>query len=150
MKYLLENLIIFDSYTIYWSASDSYITFLDMTLFFDKNKLLQWQPYRKPLNYFECIPCILAHPIYVKKGTFLSELSWVAMLSSQYNIYMSACRKLVDIYIVCGYPLILITSWLQENYSACWNACLNNSELIKADMLVLKSKYNISWDFFNV
>ena len=90
------------------------------------------------------------HTIYMKKGTFLSELSWVAMLSSQYNTYISACREVVDIYIVCGYPLILITSWLQENYSVCWNACLNNSELTKVDMLVLKSKYNISWDFFNV
>ena len=39
-KRLLENLIIFDNYTIEWSASDSYMTFLDMTLFFDKDKSL--------------------------------------------------------------------------------------------------------------
>jgi len=55
-KCLLENLIIFNNCTIEWSASDSYMTFLDMTLFFDKNKTPQWHPYRKLLNYFECIP----------------------------------------------------------------------------------------------
>jgi len=34
------NIIIFDNCTIEWSASDSYMTFLDMTLFFDKDKIL--------------------------------------------------------------------------------------------------------------
>jgi len=55
-KRLLENLIIFNNCTIEWSASDSYMTFLNMRLFFDKDKSLQWQPYRKLLNHFECIP----------------------------------------------------------------------------------------------
>jgi len=55
-KHLLENSIVFDNCTIEWSASDSYMTFLDMILFFDKDKTLQWCPYRKPLNHFECIP----------------------------------------------------------------------------------------------
>ena len=149
-KCLLENLIIFDNCTIEWLASDSYMTFLDMTLFFDKNKTLQWRPYRKPLNHFECIPWISAHPVYVKKGTSLSKLSRVATLSSQYDTYVSACREVADIYIAHGYPPTLIASWLRENYSACWDACLNNNEQTKADMLVLKSEYNVSWDFFNV
>ena len=149
-KRLLENLITFDNCIIEWSASDSYMTFLDMTLFFDKNKTLQWRPYRKPLNHFEYIPWISAHPIYVKKGTFLSELSRVAMLSSQYDTYMSACREVADIYIARGYPPMLIASWLQENYSVRWDARLSNNEQTKADLLVLKSEYNVSWDFFNV
>ena len=75
VKCLLEDLIIFNNYTIEWSASDSYMTFLDMMLFFDKDKSLQWQSYRKPLNHFEYIPWISVHPIYMKKGTSLSELS---------------------------------------------------------------------------
>ena len=149
-KHLFENLILFDNCTIEWPASDSYMTFLDMMLFFDKDKSLQWRPYRKLLNYFEHIPWISTHPIYIKKGTFLSKLSWVAMLSSQYDTYVSACREVADIYIAHGYPPMLITSWLRENYSACWDARLNNSELTKADVLVLKSKYNVSWDFFNI
>ena len=149
-KRLLENLIIFDNCTIEWSASDSYMTFVDMTLFFDKNKTLQWCPYRKPLNHFEHIPWISAHPVYVKKGTFLSELSRVAMLSSQYDTYVSACREVADIYIARGYPPMLIASWLRENYSTHWDACLNNNEQTKADALVLKSEYNVFWNFFNV
>ena len=40
VKCLLENLIVFDNCTIEWLVSDSYIIFLDMTLFFDKDKLL--------------------------------------------------------------------------------------------------------------
>jgi len=149
-KRLLENLILFNNCTIEWSASDSYMTFLDMMLFFDKNKILQWCPYRKPLNYFEHISWISAYPIYMKKGTFLSKLSWVAMLSSQYNTYVSACREVADIYIARGYPPMLIASWLQENYSVHWDACLNNNKPTKADILILKSEYNIFWDFFNI
>ena len=40
-KSFLKNLVIFNNCIIEQSASDSYITFLDITLFFDKNKLLQ-------------------------------------------------------------------------------------------------------------
>ena len=86
----------------------------------------------------------------MKKGTFLSELSQVATLSSQYDTYVSACREVEDIYIVWGYLPMLIASWLWENYSVHWDACLNNNEPTKADVFVLKSEYNISWDFFNV
>jgi len=39
-KHLLENLITFDNCTIEWLASDSYMIFLDMMLFFDKDKSL--------------------------------------------------------------------------------------------------------------
>ena len=35
----------------------------------------------------------------MKRGTFLSKLSQIAMLSSQYDMYMSACREVADIYI---------------------------------------------------
>jgi len=33
VKHLLENSIVFDNCTIKWSASDNYMTFLNMTLF---------------------------------------------------------------------------------------------------------------------
>ena len=45
---------------------------------------------------------------------------------------------------------MIITTWLRENYSAHWDARLNNNKPTKADMFVLKSKYNVSWDFFNI
>jgi len=63
---------------------------------------------------------------------------------------MNAYKEVADIYIAYGYPLMLITSWLRENYSARWNTYLNSSEPSKADVFVLKSKYNRFWDFFNV
>ena len=34
------------------------------------------------------------------------------MLSSQYDMYVSACREVADIYIVQGYSPMLIASWL--------------------------------------
>ena len=86
----------------------------------------------------------------MKKGTFLSKLSRVATLSSQYDMYVGACREVADIYITRGYPPMLIASWLRENYSARWDARFSNIERTKADVLVLKSEYNVSWDFFNV
>jgi len=44
-KTFFSNTIVFDNCTIEWSASDSYMTFLDMTLYFDKDKVLQWKPF---------------------------------------------------------------------------------------------------------
>jgi len=149
-KTFFSNTIVFDNCTIEWSASDSYMTFLDMTLYFDKDKVLQWKPFRKPLNHFEHIPWISAHPLYVKKGTFVSELSRIATLSSMYASYADVCREVADIYIARGYPLMLVASWLRHNYLACWDSRLKDNDKVAADVLVLKSEYNISWDYFNV
>ena len=139
-----SNTIKFDNCTIEWSASDSYMTFLDMTLFFDKDKILQWKLFRKPLNHFEQIPWISTHPLYVKKGTFVSELSRIATLSSTYASYADACREVADIYIARGYPPMLVVSWLRHNYLACWDNRLKDNKKVAADVLVLKSEYNIS------
>ncbi|KXN84277.1 hypothetical protein AN958_12783 [Leucoagaricus sp. SymC.cos] len=146
---IMQRGLLFSNCTITWSASENYMTFLDMTLFFEEGQLLH-KPFRKPLNHFERIPWISSHPLYVKRGTFCGELSRVAMLSSRFDDYSSACREVADIYIVRGYPPLLIAAWLKGNYQARWESRLVESPPLQADVLVLKSEYNISWDFFNV
>jgi len=56
---------------------------------------------------------------------------------------MSIYREVTNIYVVRGYLPILITSWLWENYYVWWDTYLNNNKPAKADMLILKSKYNV-------
>ena len=56
---------------------------------------------------------------------------------------MSTYREVTNIYVVRGYLPILITSWLWENYYVWWDTYLNNNKPAKADMLILKSKYNV-------
>ncbi|KAF7764097.1 hypothetical protein Agabi119p4_8634 [Agaricus bisporus var. burnettii] len=147
---LLREGVQFTDCTLTWSASNQFMPFLDMTLYFDKSKRLQWKPYRKPLNHFERIPWISSHPLYVKKGTFIGELSRMATLSSQFDDFADACKEVADIYIARGYPPMLIANWLKQNYQTRWDTRLRETSPPRADVLVLKSEYNISWDFFNV
>jgi hypothetical protein len=149
-KSLLENRIKFKDCVITWSSSSQYMVFLDMTLYFDSAKVLQHKPFRKPMNHFERIPWISAHPLYVKKGTFVSELSRIATLCSQFDDFADACKQIADIYIARGYPPMLIAAWLKLNYRARWDARLREFSPPRADVLVLKSDYNISWDLFDV
>lgn len=102
------------------------------------------------MNHFERLPWISAHPEYVKKGTFVGELSRLATLSTKFDDFSSACKELANIYIARGYPPMLIAAWLRNNYRARWDARLRESSPQRADVLVLKSEYNISWDWFNV
>jgi hypothetical protein len=147
----MSNLIRFDNCTITWSGSDKFMTFLDMTLFFDEEGALQHKAYRKPLNHFERIPWVSAHPLYVKRGTFVSELSRIATLSSRYEDYVNACKEVCDIYIARGYPPDVIHSWLRSNYKVRWEQKLRDGFIqTSSDVLVLKSEYNTSWDYFNV
>jgi hypothetical protein len=147
---LCQDKIKFTDCTLTWSSSSTHMVFLDMTLFFDREHRLQWKPYRKPMNHFERVPWISAHPLYVKKGTFTGELSRVATLSSRFDDYADACREVADIYISRGYPPMLIATWLKLNYRVRWEARLREFSPPRADVLVLKSEYNISWDYFNV
>jgi hypothetical protein len=148
--WLLESNVHFEGCTLKWVVSDKFMVFLDMMLFFDEDGKLLHKPYRKPMNHFERLPWISAHPLYVKKGTFVGELSRLATLSSRFDDFASACKEHADIYIARGYPPMLIAAWLRDNYRARWDARLREFSPLRADVLVLKSEYNISWDYFNV
>ena len=148
---LMSGLIKFDNCVITWESSDSHAPFLDMLLYKDVNdNTLQHMPYRKRGNHQERIPWISAHPYDVKRGTFLGEMSRLATLSSKPDHYSRALRSLVTLYISRGYPVDEVHKWLHSNVSKRWNSrLLVTPSQRDADVLVLKSQYNIAWNYFS-
>jgi len=108
-------------------------------------------PYRKNGNHQERIPWISAHPYDVKRGTFLGEMSRLATLSSKLDHYLAAMRGLVTLYIRRGYPVDEVHKWLSSNLSKRWENRLvvNHTATQASDVLVLKTQYNLAWNYFN-
>jgi hypothetical protein len=148
---LLKTKIKFDNCVIEWNASDSHQPFLDMTLYKDfVNNTLQHMPYRKAGNHQERIPWISAHPYDVKRGTFLGEMSRLAVLSSLYSHYEQAMRSLVTLYINRGYPADHVHKWLYSNLAKRWETRLQDRPATEGvEILALKSQYNMAWNYFN-
>ena len=147
---ILSGLVKFDNCVITWDCSDSHQPFLDMMLYKDADNTLQHMPYRKNGNHQERIPWISSHPYDVKRGTFLGEMSRLATLSSTLDSYLGAMRGLVALYIRRGYPAADVHKWLYSNLSRRWEQRLEESSSIDgAEILVLKTQYNIAWNYFN-
>ena len=147
---LLQELIQFDNCTITWDCSGLSQPFLDMLLYKDADNTLQHMPYRKRGNHQERIPWISAHPYDVKRGTFYGEMSRLATLSSKLEHYHEAMRGLVALYIHRGYPADEVHKWLYSNLSKRWNQRLDvKTPQGDSDVLVLKSQYNLAWNYFN-
>ena len=72
-------------------------------------------PYRKTLSHQGRIPWISHHPLDVKRGTFISEMSRLATISSTCPIYCDAILGLAALYIKCGYPSDLTYFWVKNN-----------------------------------
>ena len=149
---LLSQLIQFENCSITWECSDSHAPFLDMMLYKDEYNTLQHMPYRKRRNHQERIPWISAHPYDVKRGTFLGEMSRLAVLSSKIEHYSEALKGLVTLYIQRGYPVDEVHKWLCSNVTKRWNERHTNRQVEprgSADVLVLKTQYNLAWNYFN-
>ena len=147
---LLSRLIKFDNCVITWDCSDSHAPFLDMRLYKDANNELQHMPYRKIGNHQERIPWISAHPYDVKRGTFLGEMSRLAVLSSKPEHYTEALKGLVTLYYQRGYPVDEVHKWLRSNITKRWDNRLTvRQPQGNADVLVLKTQYNLAWNYFN-
>ena len=140
----------FDNCVIEWSASESHQAFLDMWLFKDpSSNTLQHMPYRKARNHMERIPWISHHPLDVKRGTFVGEMSRLATLSSEYSTYLEAIRSLAALYSARGYPLDLVLKWLKDNVSERWEKRLSVTDRPVEEVLVLKTNFNTAWNFFS-
>ena len=105
--------------------------------------------YRKTQSHQERIPWISHHPLDVKRGTFIGEMSRLAMLSSTHTTYHNAIKSLAALYIAHGYPSNHVYSWSKNNIQEQWNKCLNNNKGQYDQVLVLKSEFNTAWDYFN-
>jgi hypothetical protein len=146
-----------------WEVSEYSLPFLDMLIYIDPiTKKVQWKPFRKARNNLERIPFSSHHPLDIKRGTFLGEMTRMAILSSSPANYLDALRDLSGIYIARGYPVALVKKWLKEQTSRRWHNRFNESRRSittnpagsgNADaskLLVLKSYFNPVWDAFNV
>jgi hypothetical protein len=150
--HIVESRIKFDGCTIEWSCSGQYQVFLDMLLYKNEKNLLEHKPYRKSRNHMERVPWISHHPLDVKRGTFLGEMSRLATLSSTKLNYKDAMQGLVSLYVSRGYPQELVMHWLKENYNVRWEkrlSVVHNTAAVADDVLVLKTEYNTAWNWFH-
>jgi hypothetical protein len=143
----------FDNCNIIWEASSLGASFLDMFVFRDPTDLsrIHWRPFRKAGNHLERIPWISDHPYDVKRGTFMGEMSRLATLCSRWEYYAAALRDLANLYQARGYPTHVIKAWLKANIKERWQKrlCVKSGEE-HGSVLVLKTVFNHSWDWFNV
>lgn len=138
----------FDDCVIEWQASDIFQIFLDMRVFIDDKNKLQHVPYRKDNNHLERLPWISHHPIDVKRGTFLGELSRLSVLCSKKSFYEDAVHSLIGLYIRRGYPSDMVYRWAKDNIQERWSKRFSDRREQSA-VLVLKSSYNTAWNYLN-
>jgi hypothetical protein len=50
---------------------------------------------------------------------------------------------------MCGYLNDLVYSWLKNNIEEQWNKCLQDNKGQCGQVLVLKSEFNTTWNYFN-
>jgi hypothetical protein len=143
------KLVEFDGCVIKWNAGLSQ-PFLDMTVYVDQHGDVEHMPYRKMRSHQERIPWISHHPLDVKRGTFIGEMSRLATLSSLFTHYKDAIDGLCGLYIKRGYPSDLVMHWMRDNFSKRWeNRLTIRNKGGHDDVLVLKSEFNTAWNYFN-
>jgi hypothetical protein len=134
-----------------WSASEWNTPFLDMLVYIDPtSNQVEHLPYRKALNHHERIPWVSHHPKDIKRGTFIGEMSRLAVLSSKPEHYLDAIRALGELYIARGYPVDLVHAWIKANCAKRWSHKMEQPIGEEAPAFVLKTKFNPAWDSFNV
>jgi hypothetical protein len=136
---------------IEWAVSDSQCQFLDATIF-KKNNKLEWKPYVKARNNRERIPWVSHHPNDVKRGVYIGELSRLAVLCNNKDIYIEAVKDLNALYQTRGYPVPLFTSWCRKNIQERWEKrfVLRNADSTDdKGVLVLKTRFDDVWNWFS-
>ncbi|KAJ3531724.1 hypothetical protein NMY22_g8030 [Coprinellus aureogranulatus] len=147
----MSKAVVIDECQIEWNVSEQFEPFLDMLLYKDNANRLQHMPYRKARNHMERIPWISSHPIDVKRGTFIGEMSRLATLSSTFETYREALVGLCSLYEVRGYPAEHVRKWLRDNIANRWNNRLSTSSRNNDTdgVFVLKTSYNTAWNYFS-
>ncbi|QRV95264.1 hypothetical protein RhiJN_23282 [Ceratobasidium sp. AG-Ba] len=141
----------FNGCEIVWSANSDFSVFLDMFIFV-KDDRVHYRVYKKGQNNQERIPWASHHPVDVKRGTFIGEITRMATLSSTKEYYEAALKDLRDLYVARGYPPHLVKTWLVKHATARWKARLAPRELEdqSSGLHVLKTVFNGVWDYVNI
>ena len=146
----IASLISYEDVELEWSVSEWNTPFLDLLVYIDPvSGQVEHKPFRKARNHLERIPWTSHHPKDVKKGTFVGEMSRLAVLCSTPNAYLEAIDELRSLYIARGYPVNLVDAWLRDNTAKRWENRLGDPRKAR-DAFVLKSRFNQAWDGFNV
>ena len=132
----VNKMINFAGCRITWDASITTCPFLDILVFKDPRdpEHIHFTPYRKQHNHLERIPWISHHPLDVKRGTFLGEMSRIAALCSHHDYYIDACYELQGLYRARGYSDGLTSKWLGEHKSDKWQKRHSSVRADKGDI----------------
>jgi hypothetical protein len=147
--HMVKTKIVIEDCVIDWNVSGTHQPFLDMMLYCDEEGRLQHMPYRKARSHQERIPWTSHHPVDVKRGTFIGEMSRLATLCSLNSTYARALEQLVLLYVKRGYPEQLVQSWLKKYSTNCWAKRLSEEVKCQSELLVLKSEFNEAWNYFS-
>ena len=149
---LISDTIKFDKCVIEWAVSGSQCQFLDAVIFKGENNQLRWRPFVKAGNNRERIPWVSHHPIDVKRGVYIGELSRLAVLCSHKEIYIEAVRDLNALYQARGYPVPLFMSWCKKNSQERWEkrfTLRTDTDQRDESVLVLKTRFDDVWNWFS-
>ena len=111
----------FESLEVIWEVDERSTTFLDLSISLENDSIV-FRLYRKPLNHYERLPFSSSHPLLVKRGAFLGEMSRMARLCSFEKDYKTAVYQVRDIYLHRGYPVGMLNSWIENNYKSKWQS----------------------------
>ena len=77
-------------------------------------------------------------------------MAHLATLSSNTVHYKDAIRSLIALYIAHGYPKALVRHWSRSGFQEQWdNRLTEKSKGEEPNVLVLKTEYNLAWNYFN-
>ncbi|KAB5588129.1 hypothetical protein CTheo_8430 [Ceratobasidium theobromae] len=140
--------LVIEGVSIVWESPKQYGVFLDLRLWVGVNRL-EFKPHIKISNHLERVPWISAHPLDVKKGTFMGELSRITTLCSDFVLYCKACEDLRSLYMRWGYPANLVRSWHSTYARSFWEDRLRDWPAPK-DVQVLRLTFNPIWEHVNI
>lgn len=150
-KPYMNEVIAFEGCTIEWEPATRSLAFLDLWVYIDSDNSIQWKPYRKPGNHLERIPWNSTHPVDIKRGTYIGELSRLATLSSKLEHYLEAVRSLSDLYVRRGYPLAVIKKWSKSYVHRRWQVKDLPHEAEQSEsVIVMKTIFNNLWENFSI
>ena len=149
--YRVKSVVQYGDVKLLWEEPSDKVNFLDLTTEIRGNRIYH-EPFVKAMSHRERIPWSSAHPKDVKKGTFSSEISRLATLCSDYDVYAQQCEEAVNLYIGRGYPKGLVTSWLKSQKEKRWadRVTPKVAEEPTPTFFTLKTHFNEAWKGFNV
>jgi hypothetical protein len=148
---LLKSIVHYGDVKLLWEPPSDKANFLDLTTEVRGDRIYH-EPFVKAMSHRERIPWSSAHPKDVKKGTFCSEISRLATLCSDYDVFAVQCNEAVNLYIGRGYPKGLVTRWLEDQKQKRWANRLapQEAEDPARTFFTLKTQFNEAWKGFNV